>query len=76
MAKGKTGAERLLPLWQRLLLTTVGMVGVSFLVGLLWGLLFDFSIPSYASGVVGGLTALPIWEGLKRVRPKAGQSVG
>lgn len=72
MPQGKTGAEKLLPLWQRLLLTLVGMVGVSYLAGLLWDFLFNFSIPSYVSGVVGGLTALPVWEGLKRVRPKAG----
>ncbi len=70
MSRGAKGIDQLLPLWQRLLLTIIGMVGASFLVGLLWEALFNFPVPSYASGVVGGLTALPIWEGLKRVRPK------
>lgn len=60
----------LLPLWQRLLMTIVGMVAASFLIGLLWESLLNFPIPSYVSGFVGGVTALPIWEALKRVRPK------
>jgi hypothetical protein len=27
-------------------------------------------MPSYLAGFVGGLTALPVWELLKRVKPK------
>ncbi len=64
-------ANELLPLWQRLLLTIIGMLLVSYLVGWVWQTLLNFTIPSYVSGIVGGLTALPIWEGLKRVRPKS-----
>ncbi len=59
-----------MPLWQRLLVTLVAMVAVSFVVGLIWWQLFDFTIPSYLSGLVGGMTAVPVWEFLKRVGPK------
>jgi hypothetical protein len=27
-------------------------------------------LPSYIGGVIGGLTALPVWEFLKRIGPK------
>ena len=62
-----------MPFWQRLVITVVAMVAASFIVGLIWSSLFDFAIPSYLSGIIGGLTALPIWEFLKRVRPKPAQ---
>ena len=32
--------------------------------------ILNFALPSYAAGVIGGLTALPIWEFLKRIRSK------
>ena len=44
-----------MPLWQRLLVTLVAMAAASL---------------SYLAGVVGGLTAVPVWEFLKRLRPK------
>jgi len=56
--------------WQRSLVTLVAMVAVSFIVGYMWRSLFGFALPDYASGIVGGLTAVPLWEFLKRVRPK------
>jgi len=56
-----------MPFWQRLLITLVAMLAVSFIAGLLWRGLFDIGLPSYVAGVVGGLTALPLWEFLKRV---------
>jgi len=56
--------------WQRFLITLVAMLIVSFIIGLLWHRLLDFSMPDYAAGVVGGFTALPLWEFLKRVKPK------
>ena len=59
-----------MPLWQRLLFTIIAMLAVSFTVGLLSRTLFGFGLPDYASGVVGGLTAIPVWEFLKRVKPK------
>ena len=59
-----------MPFWQRSLVTLSAMIIVSFLVGFLWRSLFNFGLPDYASGVVGGLTAVPLWEFLKRVNPK------
>lgn len=54
--------------WQRLVITLAAMLLASFLVGLLWHWLFGAEIPGYLGGVVGGLTAIPVWEFLKRVR--------
>ena len=59
-----------MPFWQRLLITLVAMLAVSFVAGLVWRGLFDIGLPSYLAGVVGGLTALPLWEFLKRVDTK------
>jgi hypothetical protein len=59
-----------MPFWQRCLVILVAMVIVSFLAGYLWHSVFSFSLPSYVSGVIGGLTAVPLWEFLKRVQPK------
>jgi hypothetical protein len=43
------------------------MLVTSFVAGLLWRWLFNTDIPSYLSGIVGGATALPMWELLKRI---------
>ena len=59
-----------MPFGQRLLLTIVAMVVASFVVGLIWRAIFDFPLPSYLGGLVGGLAALPTWDFLKRVKPK------
>ena len=59
-----------MPFWQKLLITFIAMLAVSFIAGLLWQSLFNIRLPSYAAGVVGGLTALPLWEFLKRVGEK------
>ena len=56
--------------WQRLLVTVAAMLLTSFFVGLLWRWLFGVDIPSYLSGLVGGTTAIPMWELLRRVEPK------
>jgi hypothetical protein len=53
------------PAWKRLLLTVLGMVVASVLVGLFWRATFNAGIPSYLSGLVGGMTALALWEFLK-----------
>jgi glucose-6-phosphate-specific signal transduction histidine kinase len=60
-----------MPLWQRLLITLVVMVAASFLVGLAWRGLFNAEIPSYLSGLVGGVVAIPCWDLLRRVRRPA-----
>lgn len=57
-------------LWQRLIVTLVAMVVTSLVVGYIWWQIFGFELPSYLAGVVGGLTAVPVWELLKRIRPK------
>ena len=56
--------------WKRLLITIVIMLAASFLMGALWREVFNMVIPSYIAGIVGGLTALPVWEFLKRIKAK------
>lgn len=51
--------------WKRLLITVIAMLVASFLAALLWRGLFDTAMPSYFSGVIGGLAALVTWEFLK-----------
>jgi uncharacterized membrane protein YccC len=59
-----------MPFWQRLIITLVAMIATSFIVGLIWQALFGFDLPSYLGGMIGGLTALPVWELLRRIGPK------
>jgi hypothetical protein len=59
-----------MPFWQRLVITVVAMLATSFVVGLIWANLLGFALPSYLAGMIGGLTALPVWEFLKRVGPR------
>ncbi len=58
-----------MPLWLRLLITLAIMLLTSYVAGLIWHWAFNAEIPSYLSGVVGGVTAIPAWEILKRVGP-------
>ena len=60
--------EPRIKLWHRLLIVLVVMLAISFLAGRLWFSLFDFALPSYLAGVIGGFTALPVWELLRRIR--------
>jgi len=60
-----------MPLWQRLGVTLATMLLTSFVAGLLWRGVFNTDMPSYLSGLVGGITAVPVWEFLKRVGPTA-----
>ena len=55
-------------LWQRLLITLATMLVTSFAAGLLWQELFSANMPSYLSGIIGGVTAVPTWEFLKRIK--------
>lgn len=59
-----------MPFWQRLSLTVIAMLVVSFVVGLIWTAITGYELPSYIAGVVGGLAALPTWEFVRRVRPR------
>lgn len=52
-------------LWHKIIITIVAMLVASFVVGRLWFMAFDFAIPSYLAGAVGGLTAIPVWELLR-----------
>jgi glucose-6-phosphate-specific signal transduction histidine kinase len=58
------------PFWQKLLITLAVMLAASYLAGLVWHWIFNADIPSYLSGAVGGLTAVPTWEFLRRIRSK------
>jgi len=58
-----------MPFWQRCLVTLVAMLVISFIVGFVARSLLGIPLPDYASGVVGGLTAVPVWEFLKRIKP-------
>ena len=56
--------------WKRFLILLVAVVAVSLIVGIIWHSLFGFNLPAYASGVIGGLTAVPLWDFLKRIQAK------
>ena len=43
-----------MPFWQRLVFTLIVIVVASFLAGLIWHRIFNFSLPSYVGGVIGG----------------------
>ena len=59
-----------MPFWQRLAITLLAMLAASFILGVFWRSIFNVPLPSYLAGVIGGLTALPVWEFLKRIKPK------
>lgn len=52
--------------WQKLAVTVVAMLIASYAAGVICRALFDVALPSYIGGIVGGLTAIPVWELLKR----------
>lgn len=54
-------------LWARLAITVIAMLATSYLAGLLWTYATGWTMPGYVAGVIGGLTALPVWEALKRL---------
>ena len=56
--------------WKRLLITVLVMLAISFIAGAIWMSLFNIVIPSYIAGAIGGLATLPVWELLKRIKPK------
>ena len=58
-----------MPLWQRLLITLATMLLASLIAGLVWRGIFNSEMPSYLAGLVGGVSAIPAWELLKRIRP-------
>ncbi len=60
-----------MPFWQRFLITLAVILLVSYLGSMLWTLLSGLAMPGYLAGLLGGMAALPVWEFLKRVGPKA-----
>ncbi len=54
-----------MPIWRRLLITLLVMMLAGFLAGTAWQAIFRFGLPNYLAGVIGGVTALPVWEWLK-----------
>jgi hypothetical protein len=58
-----------MPFWQRLLITVAVMLAVSVAGGYVWHWIFNSDVPAYLSGALGGLSALPAWEYLKRFGP-------
>ncbi len=59
-----------MPLWQRLMITLAAMLVLSFIVGQVWLAVLAFELPSYIGGLIGGGVAVPVWEFLKRIKPK------
>lgn len=56
--------------WQRLLITVIAIIAASFLAGYVSANWLGFVLPSYVSGLIGGVAALPVWEFLGRIRPR------
>ena len=48
--------------WQKMIITLIAMLIASYGGARLWLLAFDFVIPSYLAGMIGGLVAIPVWE--------------
>jgi hypothetical protein len=59
-----------MPFWQRFLILLVAVMAVSFIAGIIWHAMWGYYLPSYVSGVVGGLSAVLIWDILKKIKPK------
>jgi len=58
---------RRIDFWMRLAITVGAMLLAGWLAGVLVAWLLGLTLPSYAAGVVGGLTALPVWHLLRRM---------
>ncbi|MGD1877377.1 MAG: hypothetical protein ACFB13_07745 [Kiloniellaceae bacterium] len=59
-----------LPLWQRLLITVLVMLVASYDARMIWEADFGFALPPNVEGLIGGLSAIPVWDLLQRIRPK------
>ena len=57
-----------MPIWKRLLITVAVMMAASLVAGILWRIAFDVRIPSYFSGLIGGMSALGAWEFLRSMK--------
>jgi len=59
-----------MPFWQRVLILLAAVMAVSFIVDLICHALFGFYLPGYLSGLVGGISAVGIWNVLNRTAGK------
>jgi Na+/glutamate symporter len=57
--------------WQRVILTALAMVLASLIAAELWRAAFGVELPSYLSGLVGGMVAIPVWALSKRTKREA-----
>lgn len=57
-------------LWHKIIVTVIAMLVGSFAAGRLWFMAFNFVIPSYLAGMVGGLVAIPVWELMRWIGTK------
>ncbi len=55
-------------LWHKLIVTVIAMLVASFAGGRLWFMAFDFVMPSYLAGMIGGLAAIPVWELMRQFK--------
>lgn len=52
-----------------MLLATIAIVlVVLYAASIIWGILFASALPGFVGGLLGGITALPIWQSLKKIR--------
>jgi hypothetical protein len=56
-------------LCQRLAITVLAMLVMSLIAEFVWRNVFNADMLSYLAGMVGGLTAIPIWELVKETSP-------
>lgn len=55
--------------WVRLIVTIALMVAISYLISLLYQSMFGGArMPSYISGLIGGLVGIPVWEILQKFK--------
>jgi len=52
------------------MITLAAMLVLSFIVGQVWLAVLAIELPSYIGGLIGGGVAVPVWEILKRIKPK------
>jgi Na+/glutamate symporter len=57
-------------LWKRSLITFLAVLVVGFAISLVWRAKIGTDLPDYLAALVGGLVAILVWEGLKRVGRK------
>lgn len=57
-------------IWIRIIVTIVVMILASLIAAWLWKSLLGGQIPSYISGLIGGLFAIPVWEILQKYKAK------